>query len=115
MPRVNGNAWRHRRAQLGITSEEAAKILKMAEGGGSLRSIERGIKPASLALAYRAARLYSCGVGELLAEDGTPSQPPGKEQDPETNVGPSRDREGSGTHPGQGGKSGPKRVHGSAA
>lgn len=114
MPTVNGNAWRHRRAQLGITSKEAATILKMADGGGSLRSIEQGRKPASLALAYRAARLYSCDVSELLAGDETPDPPPGKEQDQETNTGPGRDGKG-GTAPGKSGKTAPKRLKDAAA
>lgn len=94
VPIVNGNQWRRRRAQLGITSDKAADLLAIA--GGALRSIELGIKPASLALAYRAARLYSCDVDELLAagDDGVPDEPPSKKQDRETNTGPVRRKNG---------------------
>lgn len=112
MPRVNGNQWRHRRAQLDITSDQAAKILGIA--GGALRSIELGIKPASLRLAYRAAGLFQCDVTELLSTDDVPDNPPSKEQDQETNTGPGRDG-GSGTNPGKAGKTGPKRLKGVAA
>lgn len=112
MPKVNGERWRHRRAQLGITSDQAASLLDIA--GGALRSIELAIKPASLALAYRAARLYSCDVFELLAADDDPlSEPPSKGQEPETNTGPGR----SGGNKGRGGKDpkGPKRLKDAAA
>jgi DNA-binding XRE family transcriptional regulator len=70
MPATNGNEWRHRRAQLGITSDQAGELLGIT--GGALRSIETEFRPASLALAYRAARLYSCSVHDLIRGEDKP-------------------------------------------
>lgn len=79
MPQVYGNAWRHYRARMDITSDDAAALLKIA--GGALRQIETGVKPASLALAYRAARLYGCDVSDLVATgEGVPDEPPKKKE-----------------------------------
>lgn len=73
MPAANGNKWRHCRAQLGITSDQAGELLGIT--GGALRSIETEFRPASLALAYRASRLYSVDVGDLIRGDDDPPKP----------------------------------------
>jgi hypothetical protein len=91
-----------------LTSNQAAAFLKIA--GGALRSIELGLKPCSLALAYRASRLYQCHVDDLLAQsggEGVPDDPPQKEQEQETNTAPPKRKDQ--------GKKGPKRTNGVAA
>lgn len=112
MPAVNGTAWRHRRAEMDITSNEAAQHLGIA--GGALRQIEGGVKPASLRLAYRAARLYGRDderpqdvVAELLAsnDEGVPDNPPNQPTQP---TGPKR-RTDTETR-----KTGPKRARSAA-
>ncbi len=80
-----------------ITSDQAAELLKIK--GGSLRQIETGLKPASLALAFRAERLYGVPVEELLAED-KPKDKPKKAEPKIEKVAP----------PKRGGGSGPKRL-----
>lgn len=85
---------------MGITSDQAAELLDIA--GGSLRQIETSVKPASLALVYRAARLYRCDVADLIAgNDGVPDEPPPQPKPPQA---PARrqDKEGA--------KKAPKRV-----
>lgn len=72
MPAVQGNVWRHRRAEMDLTSNEAAARLGIS--GGALRMIENELRTASLQLAYRAARLFGCDVTALL-RDGDPDQP----------------------------------------
>ncbi|WP_134667897.1 helix-turn-helix transcriptional regulator [Amycolatopsis sp. CFH S0078] len=49
-----------------ITSDQAAQLLGIQ--GGSLRQIELNVKPVSLALAFRAERLYGVAVDELIDE-----------------------------------------------
>lgn len=61
-----------------ITSDQAAQLLGIK--GGSLRQIETGRKPASLALAFRAERLYKVPVDELLVDEEQPQNPPKKER-----------------------------------
>lgn len=56
-----------------ITSKQAGELLKIT--GGALRQIETGHKPASLALAFRAERLYGVPVDDLLAEDKPKDKP----------------------------------------
>ena len=85
MPAANGNKWRHCRAQLGITSDQAGDLLGIT--GGALRSIETEFRPASLALAYRASRLYSVPVEDLI-RDGDEKPEPKKDRDPEPKVEP---------------------------
>lgn len=55
-----------------LTSNEAAKLLGIA--GGALRSIELELKPVSLALAFKAERLYQVPVDDLL-RDGDKDEP----------------------------------------
>lgn len=104
MPTVFGNRWRHLRAEMDLTSDEAAGLLNIA--GGALRQIEVGTKPASLALAYRAARLFKCPVGDLVdTGEGVPDEPPRKpRKNPQPKQG-RKDKEGTG----------PKRAHDSAS
>src|ERR1044072_7062940 len=85
MPAANGNKWRHCRAQLGITSDQAAHLLGIA--AGALRSIEPDFRPASLALPSRASRLYSVPVEDLI-RDGDEKPEPKKDRDPEPKVEP---------------------------
>jgi transcriptional regulator with XRE-family HTH domain len=85
-----------------ITSDQAADLLKIK--GGSLRQIETGHKPASLALAFRAERLYGVPVDELLAED-KPKDKPKKDEPKIEKVAPDR----------RTGKTGPRRVDKDAA
>lgn len=59
-----------------ITSNQAGELLGIK--GGSLRQIETGRKPASLALAFRAERLYGVSVDRLLIDADSPTNP----QDP---------------------------------
>src|SRR5216110_67242 len=84
MPQANGKLWRRCRARMDITSNQAAELLGIK--GGSLRQIETGAKPASLALAFRAERLYGVPVDELLIDADSPSGP----QDPKPN--PDKDK-----------------------
>ncbi|MFL6141620.1 MAG: hypothetical protein ACJ72N_07095 [Labedaea sp.] len=95
---------------MGITSDKAADLLGIA--GGHLRSIENDIKPSSWELAYRAARLYSCDVDNLLAGERVPDEPTTTEQDPEENTGPGRKSDGVNKSKT---KRGPKRASGAAA
>jgi DNA-binding XRE family transcriptional regulator len=84
MPAAIGKTWRHRRAQLGLTSDEAGKLLSVS--GGALRMIENESRPASLALAYRACRLYQCDIDDLIRDDDKP--PPKDEPKVEPKVEP---------------------------
>lgn len=85
---------------MGITSDQAAELLDIA--GGSLRQIETSVKPASLALAYRAARLYRCDVADLIANnEGVPEEPP---KQPKPAPAPRRRQDTEGT------KKAPKRA-----
>lgn len=72
-----------------ITSDQAAKLLKIK--GGSLRQIETGRKPASLALAFRAERLYGVPVDDLLADK--PKEPPKKAEPKIEKVAPAKRQE----------------------
>ena len=69
---------------MGITSDQAGDLLGIT--GGALRSIETEFRPASLALAYRASRLYSVPVDELIRDDDKPD--PKKDKDPQPKVEP---------------------------
>lgn len=73
MPQPNGRTWRHCRAKMDITSNQAAELLGIT--GGALRQIETAVKPVSLALAYRAERLYQVPVSELIFEDEDETRP----------------------------------------
>lgn len=106
MPKPNGRTWRHCRARMDITSDQAAVLLNIS--GGALRQIENEVKPVSLRLAYRAARLYKVDITSLVSEDDEPAPeptPPAK-PDPEPKIEP--------THPpgrrnGRDGRTGPRR------
>lgn len=76
-----------------ITSDQAAQLLGIK--GGSLRQIETNLKPASLALAFRAERLYGVPVDDLLAED-KPKPPPKKAEPKIEKVAPDKRTGGSG-------------------
>lgn len=105
MPIPNGDVWRHARAKKQLTSDQAGEALDVT--GGALRQIEQGRKPASLALAYRAADLYEVEVAALLLdEEGTPPTPrqpaPKPEPAPEPKVertAPPPRKNGGGTAP----------------
>lgn len=88
MPIPNGDAWRHARAKKQLTSDQAGEALDVT--GGALRQIEQARKPASLALAYRAAELYGVKVETLLADADdappAPQQPEPKPTPPEPKV-----------------------------
>jgi transcriptional regulator with XRE-family HTH domain len=71
---------------MGLTSNQAAQLLDIA--GGSLRQIETNVKPASLALAYRAERLYGVPVGDLLIDDENQPTPEPKREPAEPKVEP---------------------------
>lgn len=76
MPKPNGHLWRHCRAQMDITSDQAGALLGIT--GGALRQIEQDRKPVSLALAYRAERLYKRSIEDLIVDekqDPTPAEP----------------------------------------
>lgn len=96
MPKSNGKIWRRCRAKMDITSNQAASLLGIT--GGALRQIETSHKPASLALAFRAERLYGVPVDDLLVDQETPKEPPKKiervappkRQDTEKTKGPKR-------------------------
>lgn len=77
MPTVNGQIWRLSRARMDLSSDQAAQLLGIA--GGSLRQIETGSKPASLALACRAERIYKVPLDELLDGWSTDKKKPKKE------------------------------------
>jgi DNA-binding XRE family transcriptional regulator len=68
--------WQRGRAELDLTSVQAAALLRIS--GGALRAIECGSnKAVSLRLAYRASRLYRIPVDDLLiAEDDDLGGPP---------------------------------------
>lgn len=70
MPQPNGKLWRRCRAKMDITSNQAAQLLGIT--GGALRQIETNTKPVSLALAFRAERLYNVPVDDLIVEDDGP-------------------------------------------
>lgn len=109
MPPANGKVWRHCRAKMDITSDQAASLLGIK--GGSLRQIETGEKPASLALAYRAERLYGVTVDDLLVAESDPQKRP-RPTEPQPKVepvGPPRRKNGKDD------KRGPKRFNGEAA
>lgn len=93
MPQANGKLWRRCRARMDITSDQAAQLLGIK--GGSLRQIETGLKPASLALAFRAERIYGVSVDDLLAED-KPKPPPKKVAPKIEKVAPPKRSGGSG-------------------
>jgi len=119
VPETNGPIWRRCRAKLQLTSDQAAKALGIK--GGSLRQIETSTKPASLALGYRAEKLYGdCDVLDhpitiddllVLSEDeGEPGEVPApdkKEPKPKTEpIGPPGRRDGKDD------RRGPRRVRG---
>jgi DNA-binding XRE family transcriptional regulator len=79
-----GDQWQLGRAELDLTSEQAAAKLRIA--GGSLRSIENELQSVSLALACRAARLYGVNVNTLIRSDST--QPDEKPEQPKGPKGP---------------------------
>lgn len=81
-----------------ITSNQAGELLKIT--GGALRQIETGYKPASLALAFRASRLYGVSVDELLVNEDKPKDKPKKAEPKIEKVAPNK----------RGGATGPKRV-----
>jgi hypothetical protein len=87
-----------------LTSDEAGKLLGIA--GGALRSIELELKPVSLALAFKAERLYSCPVDDLLRGDGEQDKPK-KDEKAEPKVEPTAP---PGRKNGKGGTA-PKRVN----
>jgi DNA-binding XRE family transcriptional regulator len=69
MPEPNRKVWQRCRAQLDLTSVQAAALLRIS--GGALRAIECGSNTTvSLRLAFRASRLYSMPVDDLLIADG---------------------------------------------
>jgi DNA-binding XRE family transcriptional regulator len=103
MPKVKGNTWRRCRARMDITSNQAAQLLGIA--GGSLRQIETGVKPASLALAFRAERLYGVSVDDLIYDEDAPKPPPKKAEPKIEKTAPDR----------RVGKTGPKRATDEAA
>jgi len=71
-----------------ITSDQAAELLKIT--GGALRQIETGQKPASLALAFRAERLYGVPVDDLLVDKDEPEDKPKKAEPKIEKVAPTR-------------------------
>jgi len=71
-----------------ITSDQAAELLKIT--GGALRQIETGHKPASLALAFRAERLYGVPVDDLLVGEDKPKDEPKKAEPKIEKVAPAR-------------------------
>lgn len=95
MPKANGKLWRRSRAKMDITSDQAAQMLGIK--GGSLRQIETNLKPVSLALAFRAERLYGVPVDDLLDEsEDKPKQPPKKIEPKIEKVAPPKRTGGSG-------------------
>lgn len=96
-----GITWRHARAKLDLSVEEAATALGIA--AGTLRNIESGQPRAnvSLRLAYRAQDLYGLPLDELAStSEGRPDEPPktpkrepkapARRQDSEKRPGPKR-------------------------
>jgi transcriptional regulator with XRE-family HTH domain len=73
--KVLTEVWRGCRVELDLSSDEAAKLLKIS--GGYLRHIEAGTQEPSARLVHRAARLYGKGFRDLVqTNDGVPDQPP---------------------------------------
>lgn len=72
-----GTKWRHARAQLDLSSKEAAERLGIEQR--SLLNIESGQERATVSerLAYRAERLYGVPFAELVdgSSEGTPDEP----------------------------------------
>lgn len=109
MPKPNGRTWRHCRAKMDITSDQAAALLGIT--GGALRQIETNIKPVSLRLAYRAESLYKTPVSDLLANDEDKPEPK-DDKPPEPKVEPiAPPRRRNGKH----GRTGPRRDEMSAS
>lgn len=103
MPAAIGRTWRHCRAKLGLTSLEVAKLLGITHG--HLRNIETESRPASLALAYRACRLYQCEITDLVRDDEKPD--PKKDEKVEPKVEPTAPPKRKN---GKGNERGPKRT-----
>lgn len=86
-----GDIWRHARARLDLSVEDAAAALRIRPG--SLRNIE-GEQPRAVVserLAYRAERLYHVAFDELVVDDRkndpnpnprTPTHPPRQPKGP---------------------------------
>lgn len=95
MPKANGKIWRRCRAKMDITSDQAAQLLGIK--GGSLRQIETNLKPVSLALAFRAERLYKVPVDDLIVDAEDKPKPPPKKAEPKIEkVAPDKRTGGSG-------------------
>jgi transcriptional regulator with XRE-family HTH domain len=105
MPLPNGTLWRHRRAKMQLTSDQAATLLGIA--GGSLRQIETNTKPVSLALAYRAEELYKTPVDELIDAAEKPGKPGKAKPKTEPTAPPGR-------RDGKDDRRGPRRVQNGA-
>lgn len=76
----NGATWRHARARLDLSAEDAAVRLRISPG--YLKNIESNQSYAtpSVRLVYRAVELYGVAYEDLVAKDDDPQAPP--EQDP---------------------------------
>lgn len=84
MPAVDGYRWKDRRAQLDITTDEAAPELGIHRR--TLQNIETTAGyPVKLEVIYRAARLYECSADWLRGGDEAPPAP-----DPEPKDKPKR-------------------------
>lgn len=95
----NGPTWRHARAKLDLSVDEAAAALDIQPG--SLRNIETEQPRAMVSerLAYRAERLYEVPFRQLVnSSEGRPDEPP---KQPKKDVAPPKRQEKS---------TGPKRA-----
>lgn len=109
-----GRNWRSSRISALLSSREAAEKLGVMQR--SLLNVESDQPNVTVSdlLAAKAADLYKVPVEFLaLANERIPDEPPSKEQEQETNVGPGR--EGGNTGRGAKDKKAPKRVQGAAA
>lgn len=75
----NGATWRHARARLDLSAEDAAVRLRIS--AGYLKNIESNQSYAtpSVRLVYRAVDLYGVAYEDLVANDDDPKDPPKQE------------------------------------
>jgi len=109
--RPNGPVWRHSRARLDMSAEQAAARLRISPQ--YLRNIESNQQRAtpSVRLVYRAVDLYGIQFNDLISNDATPPEP-GSQPEPEAEQ-PERQRDPNGPPPRRNGRDdrlGPARA-----